>query len=69
MILTARLLWGFKFYEKIFENMSQVMHFDKSWYKNYRLHIEIMILYLHACCVNREGSCNYEKILKSGDIL
>ena len=27
------------------ENMLQVMHFDKSWYKkNDRLHIEIMIL-------------------------
>ena len=37
MTLPARLLLGIKFYKKIFENMSQVMHlaicFDKSWYK------------------------------------
>ena len=50
MTLAARLLWGIKLHEKIFENVLQVMHFDKSWYKKYdRLHIEIMILWLHAC--------------------
>ena len=44
------------------------MHFDKSGYKNDRLHIEIMIFYLHAFYVGN-GACTYKKILKSGDIL
>ena len=61
MTLTARLLWGM-LYENIFENMPQVMHFDKSWYKNHRLHIEIMILHLHACYVSREGHATRRKL-------
>ena len=57
MTSTARLLWGINLHEKIFENMLQVMHFDKSWYKKKydRLHIEIMILKLHACYVGRRA--------------
>ena len=40
MTLPARLLWGVKLHE----NVLHVMHFDKSWYRNYRFHIETIIL-------------------------
>ena len=43
MTSTARLLWVLSFARNL-ENILQVMHFDKDWYKNDRLHIEIMIL-------------------------
>ena len=43
------------------------VYFDKIWYKNDRLHIhvEIMMLWLQACYVGREGGMhqreNFEK--------
>ena len=59
MILPARLLWGIRLHEKKIENMLQVMHldvcFDKSWYKNDRFHIEIMIYYSCTFAIRVSG--------------